>query len=103
MANNQHSMFLISYDIANPKRLSRVHRCLKKQGLPVQYSVFTVESKRSQIEALMLAILALIDQREDDVRCYTLPTACEFDTLGKKYFPKDVMLFSKHGDNRLLW
>ena len=37
MADNQAGLYLIAYDIADPKRLSRVHRALKREGLPVQY------------------------------------------------------------------
>jgi CRISPR-associated protein Cas2 len=103
MADNHYALFLICYDIANPKRLVRVHRCLKKRGLPVQYSVFTAEFKRMQVESLMVALLALIDQREDDVRCYGLPKHYEVDGLGRQYFPDDVLLFSENGVNRLLW
>jgi CRISPR/Cas system-associated endoribonuclease Cas2 len=40
MAMHQSVLFLISYDIADPKRLTRIHRLLKKQGLPV--TVFRV-------------------------------------------------------------
>lgn len=103
MADNQYALFLICYDIADPKRLGRVHRYLKKRSLPVQYSVFTAEFKRAQVDALMLALLTLIDQREDDVRCYGLPRHREFDALGQQFFSEDVLLFSKNGVNRLLW
>ncbi|MBX3630284.1 MAG: CRISPR-associated endonuclease Cas2 [Nitrosomonas sp.] len=42
MADNQSNLYLIAYDIADSKRLARVHRVLKQQGLPVQFSVFMV-------------------------------------------------------------
>ena len=49
MADNQANLYLIAYDIADPKRLVKVHRTLKRQGLPVQYSVFTVVIKRKAL------------------------------------------------------
>jgi len=103
MADSCRAHFLICYDIADPKRLGRVHRYLKKQGLPVQYSVFTTESKRPQLEKLLAGIKSIINQREDDVRCYTLPDNLEFVGLGRQIFPDGVMLFSASGGNRLAW
>ncbi|MDD4906625.1 MAG: CRISPR-associated endonuclease Cas2 [Methylobacter tundripaludum] len=102
MADSKRAHFLICYDIADPKRLGRVHRCLKKRGLPVQYSVFTTEMKRIPLEKLLATINLLINQREDDVRCYILPDSLEFDVLGKQFFPEGVMLFSALGNNRLI-
>lgn len=101
MADSQHALYLIAYDIANPRRLSRVHRCLKKQGMPVQYSVFTVVAKRKSLIRLLESLALLLEPSEDDVRCYRLPTAIETHALGKQYFPADVQLFSQ-GVNRLL-
>jgi CRISPR-associated protein Cas2 len=103
VADSKNSNFLLCYDIADPKRLGRVHRCLKKHGLPVQYSVFTADLNRLQVESLLEQCTRLIDLREDDVRCYTLPAGFEFDFLGRQTFPDDVMLFSASGINRLQW
>ncbi len=100
MADSQIGLYLIAYDIANPKRLSRVHRTLKKQGLPVQYSVFTVVIKRKALLRLMDAISQLIHPTEDDVRCYRLPENSDVKTLGRQFFPVDVMLFTG-GVNRI--
>lgn len=95
MADSQLGLYLIAYDIANPRRLGKVHRLLKKQGLPVQYSVFTVVIKRPRLLRLLARIEERIDADEDDVRCYRLPSNTDTVTLGKQYFPEDVMLFSR--------
>ena len=100
MADSQTGLYLIAYDIANPRRLSRVHRTLKKQGLPVQYSVFTVVIKRKALLRLLESLNALIKSSEDDIRCYRLPERADIKTLGRQFFPEDVMLFTG-GINRL--
>ncbi len=101
MADNQAHLYLVAYDIADPKRLVRVHSVLKKQGLPLQYSVFTVVIKRKALLRLLSTLAALIHLGQDDIRCYRLPSSTEMHTLGKQIFPEDVMLFT-NGINRLL-
>ena len=101
MADSQRGLYLIAYDIANPRRLGRVHRILKKQGLPVQYSVFTVVMKRLRLLYLLARLEQQIIEAEDDIRCYRLPVNCDTVSLGRQYFPEDVMLFTD-GVNRLL-
>jgi CRISPR-associated protein Cas2 len=92
---------LVAYDIADPKRLSRVHRVLKKQGLPVQYSVFTVVMKRKEVLKLLDCLGELIHPSQDDVRCYRLPENSDIKSLGRQFFPEDVYLFI-NGVNSLM-
>jgi CRISPR-associated protein Cas2 len=94
MADNALTQYLISYDIADPKRLSRVHRRLKKSGLPLQYSVFTALLRKRQLLELLDALERLIDSCEDDLRCYPLPERIVVDLVGCQLFPEDVMLFA---------
>jgi CRISPR-associated protein Cas2 len=94
MADSQFGLYLLAYDIADPKRLSRVHRVLKKHGLPVQYSVFTVAMKRKVLLRLLSEIDVLIHSHKDDVRCYRLPKNGNVSMLGRQFFPEDVWLFS---------
>jgi len=101
MADSQLGLYLIAYDIANPRRLGKVHRILKKQGLPVQYSVFSVVMKRPRLLRLLERIEEQIQVVEDDVRCYRLPGNADTVTLGKQFFPADVMLFTG-GVDRIL-
>ncbi len=101
MPDSRSNLYLMAYDIADCRRLARVHRVLKQQGLPVQYSVFAVVLKRKALLRLLERINTLISQREDDVRCYRLPENSAADTLGQQYFPDDVMLFTG-GVNRIM-
>jgi len=59
MSQTDSARYLITYDIADKRRLGRVFRLLKKHGLPVQYSVFFVHSKAPQISALMQQLARL--------------------------------------------
>lgn len=93
MATRQR-LYLVAYDIADPKRLNRVHRVLKKEGLPLQYSVFSVSLNRTRLNRLLLVLDRIIDAREDDIRCYALSPPFDCQILGKQYFPEEVMLFS---------
>ncbi len=102
MPIHQQVQYLVCYDISHPKRLQRIHRVLKKAGLPVQYSVFSVVMTKPALEGLLERIEDLMDEREDDVRCYALPAAVDCQTVGRQYFPADVMLFNK-GVACLLW
>jgi CRISPR-associated endonuclease Cas2 len=56
--------YLVAYDIADPKRLQRVHRTMRGYGDPLQYSVFRCilsPTTRKPIEepADALAVLGL--------------------------------------------
>ena len=92
MALNQPLRYLIAYDIRQPKRLIRVHRYLRRQGLPVQYSVFTVQLTQRKLTRVMEGLQAIIYSRVDDVRIYPLPTRLDASLLGRQLFPDGVML-----------
>lgn len=40
MSQQTPARWLVTYDIVQPRNLGRVFRLLKKNGVPVQYSVF---------------------------------------------------------------
>lgn len=83
---------IIAYDVANPKRLGKVHRFLKKQALPLQYSVFLVELNERGRKKLMKGLEALIHPKQDDVRIYPLPSEPEWCCLGKALWDEGVMV-----------
>ncbi len=92
MALNTTRTWLIAYDIADPKRLARVHRYLKSKAVPVQYSVFVTRARAAQIGAIRAALADLIDPKADDVRIYQVPERPEFSSLGTKALPDGIQL-----------
>jgi CRISPR-associated protein Cas2 len=97
MAIQRPRLYLVCYDIADPRRLQRVHRYLRRFGLPLQYSVFTVRLSQKRQQRLLLGLKQLIDEREDDVRMYPLPDNGERLCLGRQMLPEDVVLVEGGG------
>ena len=64
--------YMIVYDIADKKRLSKIHRIMKKNGLPVQKSVFFYYGNEKQVNALLDKINIAMDTEADDLRAYPI-------------------------------
>lgn len=92
MARSRRQTYLIAYDIADPKRLGRVHRYVKRSGLAVQYSVFVTRMTRPQVTELSAGISERIHPRKDDVRIYALPQHCWIARFGEDPMPAGVYL-----------
>jgi len=90
MADWTPRLHIVCYDIADPKRLVRVHRCLVKAAVPLQYSVFLAHVNKKELTTLLAEIEQIMDCREDDVRAYPLPTRLEFVQLGRQPLPEGV-------------
>ncbi len=75
--------YLVAYDIAHPKRLKKIHRTLRKRGLPVQYSVFLCKASHSQMVRILDELEPLIEPTQDDVRAYPVRWPNGFMTSGK--------------------
>jgi CRISPR-associated protein Cas2 len=86
--------YLIAYDIADPARLQRVHRFLKRHGMALQYSVFLARLSGPGLQALLAGVEELIEPREDDVRAYALPVQPEWTLLGRRVLPDGIGLVS---------
>ena len=63
---------ILAYDISDAKRLRRVHKLLKKWGMPVQYSVFAVDLSARGADQLFAALKRVADSEADDVRLYRI-------------------------------
>lgn len=69
--------FVISYDIKDDKRRTKVCNVLKDFGNHVQYSVFECELKEKDYNKMLSKILPLIDKNSDSLRIYSLCETCK--------------------------
>ena len=65
-------MYLIAYDITDPRRLHRTARALKRYGRRVQKSLFEADISRSQCKTLCRDLSALC-REGDRITVYFLP------------------------------
>ena len=72
---------LVAYDIADPKRLSRVAKICEDYGVRVQYSVFECRLEEAEFEDYWLKLLCEIDEDEDRVVAYKIDARCAKETL----------------------
>lgn len=61
------SRFLVCYDVADPKRLTRVHRTMLGFGEWLQLSVFACDLTPQRRIEMLAALVELINVREDRV------------------------------------
>ncbi len=99
MAIHQQKGHIISYDIADPRRLGRIHRYLKQCAMPIQYSVFLIRANAVELRGIVDDLEEMIDQVEDDIRVYTLPENSEIITLGQQSMAEGIYLVNVDGEN----
>lgn len=59
--------FVVSYDVADPKRLRQVYRLMRGWGEHIQFSVFRCELNARELVELRAALGAMIHHHEDQV------------------------------------
>ena len=74
--------YMVAYDIANPKRLGKIHRLLKKRGLAVQKSVFLVNGDEKSMNRLLDQLAGIMNLKQDDIRAYPITHPKEVWTTG---------------------
>ena len=99
MSEQQHReesmLYVVSYDIPDDKRRTRVHSALTSFGTWVQYSVFECFLDRKQRMLLEARLLKEIHQREDTIRIYGLCGTCKpkVEVLGRGDLPHEEQVY----------
>jgi CRISPR-associated protein Cas2 len=68
---------VVSYDIPNDRRRTKVMKTLEGFGHRVQYSVFECELRPADLEKLKTRLKTLLEKTEDDIRFYDLCDNCQ--------------------------
>jgi len=67
---------VVSYDVEDNKRRSKVCDELKNYGEHIQYSVFECNISKTQIKKLQIELNKMINKRQDSIRYYFLCQNC---------------------------
>jgi len=67
---------VVTYDISDDRRRTRLHDTLLQYGTPVQYSVFECLLEAKRLQAMKRDVRRVIRPRIDRVRYYHLCAGC---------------------------
>lgn len=82
--------YVIGYDIACPRRLGRIHREMLKHATPIEYSIFVLVGSEHAKDTCLAEMAKLVDDNEDDVRCYPLPARGLQCRIGRASLPEGI-------------
>jgi CRISPR-associated protein Cas2 len=87
-------LFLVTYDIRDPKRLRQVFKTMRGFGDAVQYSVFRCELSEMQLARLRAALVPLIHHTKDQILIFRLGPVGgrlteQVEALGVAYVPAE--------------
>ena len=68
---------VVTYDLPNDRRRTKLHSLLEDYGTPVQYSVFECLVDADELQRMQRAVRKVIKPRLDSVRYYFLCSACQ--------------------------
>lgn len=83
--------WLIAYDIADPRRLRRVHAAVSRESWRLQYSLYWTPLDGRALRGMAAEIERLIDPRADDVRFYAFPDHAFCRLWGPKPWTEGVI------------
>lgn len=83
--------WLLAYDIANRRRLLRVHRGMRRHAMAIGYSVFWLEGTPTDRLRCLQEVLPLLDRAEDDLRSWAMPARGLRVRLGRAALPEGIV------------
>ena len=92
--NNQPMYIVVSYDISDDKRRTKIHKTLSSYGQWMQYSLFECSLSETEYAKLRARLSKLIKSEEDSIRFYFLCGCCQgkIERIGGEQ-PMDTTVF----------
>jgi CRISPR-associated protein Cas2 len=86
---------VITYDISEDKRRTKIHKVLKSYGQWMQFSVFECDLTETQYTRLRLRLSKLIKPEQDSIRFYFLCACCKdkVERIGGEQVRDDSIFF----------
>ena len=91
--------WLICYDIRDPRRLTRIHRCCRRYAMPLQLSVFAARLSERRLQELMDRLEQLMDPDVDDIRIYPIGNLNDSILFGTSRLPPMLEAIIKFQQN----
>ena len=87
---------VISYDIPEDKRRTKIHKILKSYGQWMQYSVFECDLTETQYAKLRSRLSKQIEPNQDSVRFYFLCGCCKgkVERIGGESLRDETIFFA---------
>lgn len=86
-------LYIVAYDIANERRLSKVHNFLKGVSTGGQKSVYECFLTDSDLQTMIRGLKELIDISEDRIHIFAMEGRSRTHTLGIAVQPRDPKFF----------
>ena len=88
-------IFLVAYDISNPKRLRKIAKICEDFGIRVEYSVFECDLKEEDFQRLMSDLRLWIEPEEDCILAYRICKSCvtQIESYGRVERPQKTLLY----------
>lgn len=86
---------IVSYDISDDKRRTKIHKALKAYGQWTQYSIFECNLTKTEYAKLRARLDPLIDINNDSIRFYFVCDACKLKVErigGKEPLNEDMFM-----------
>jgi CRISPR-associated protein Cas2 len=87
---------VVSYDVSDDKRRTRIHKVLKSYGQWMQFSLFECNVTDTQYAKLRSRLNRLIHPEEDSIRFYFLCACCasKIERIGGESVRDDSIFFA---------
>lgn len=88
-------LYVVAYDIRNPRRLRRVAKVCEDYGVRVEYSVFECDLPEELFREMWAELAAEIDPEEDALLAYRICSSCveKIESLGPVTRPVRTLVY----------